>query len=184
MQIIRSTTQLDDAVQHAVRIDTLGAQLLAASRREQPPAIAAALAAAGAQLRATHARLHADLVFLAQRPEQRAVLAPDTTPLVVGALRVDRAARAAWLDGRPLALSNLEYELLCVLAGDPQRLFTKAQLYRAVWNGDFTQRRSRTLDSHLCRVRSKLGGKPWVQNRWGAGYSLLPAAPALTEASA
>jgi DNA-binding response OmpR family regulator len=53
-----------------------------------------------------------------------------------------------------------------------------------VWNTAYTGTRSRTLDSHLCRLRLKLGGPPWIANRWGQGYSLLPASPVLTEVGA
>lgn len=80
-----------------------------------------------------------------------------------------------------LAISATEFSLLSVLAAQPERLFSRTELCRAVWDSTNTGSRSRTLDSHLCRLRTKLGGRQWIANRWGQGYSLLPASPALTE---
>jgi DNA-binding response OmpR family regulator len=65
---------------------------------------------------------------------------------------------------------------LLKLMSDPQRVFTKEQLLREVW--DFRSLgRTRTLDSHASRLRRKLqaGGEgPFVLNVWGVGYRLLP----------
>ena len=63
------------------------------------------------------------------------------------------------------------------LMSDPQRVFTKEQLLREVW--DFRSLgRTRTLDSHASRLRRKLqecDDGPFVLNVWGVGYRLLPA---------
>jgi DNA-binding response OmpR family regulator len=60
------------------------------------------------------------------------------------------------------------------LAADPERVFTKDELLRAIW-GAPTLGVSRTLDSHACRLRDKLrrtGDRSWVVNVWGVGYAL------------
>ena len=78
---------------------------------------------------------------------------------------------------RVVPLAGKEYELLLKLMTDPQRVFTKEQLLREVW--DFRSLgRTRTLDSHASRLRRKLqseGEGPFVLNVWGVGYRLLPA---------
>lgn len=94
--------------------------------------------------------------------------------LHVGALHIDTAARSAEIDGRPVKLSRLEFDLLRQLASDPTRVFAKAELMQAVW-GHSAPERTRTLDSHACRLRNKLqseGGDGWIANRWGHGYKL------------
>jgi DNA-binding response OmpR family regulator len=76
--------------------------------------------------------------------------------------------------GRPVELANLEYELLLRLASEPTRVFSKQQLLRDIW-GHRVSMRTRTLDSHACRLRTKLaaaGGGRWVQTVWGFGYRL------------
>jgi len=91
--------------------------------------------------------------------------------LHVGALHIDLAARTVDISGDPVRLSRLEFDLLAKLAEDPERVFTKHELLRAVWGGEPTG--SRTLDSHACRLRTRLrdaGAPDTVQNVWGTGY--------------
>ncbi len=74
-------------------------------------------------------------------------------------------------------LAGKEFALLCKLAGDPRRVFTKDELLRDVW-GFRGHCRTRTLDSHVSRLRSKLvrgSGDRYVVNVWGVGYRLLDA---------
>jgi DNA-binding response OmpR family regulator len=94
-------------------------------------------------------------------------------PLRWGPLEVDAVAHVARLHGAPLALSAKEFALLRVLAGDPGRVFTKEELLRDVW-GFRARGTTRTLDSHACRLRRKLGGggERFVVNVWGVGYRL------------
>lgn len=94
--------------------------------------------------------------------------------LRVGELEIDTAARVVRLAGTPLDLSAKEFALLRVLAGDPTRVFTKSELLRAIW-GQRGVGTSRTLDSHACRLRRKLGarGGRYVVNVWGVGYRLV-----------
>jgi DNA-binding response OmpR family regulator len=100
--------------------------------------------------------------------------------LRVGELEVDAAARVVRLRGVPVELSQKEFALLRTLASDPTRVFTKDELLRTIW-GFRTLGSTRTLDSHACRLRHKLGrgGERFVVNVWGVGYRLVdgPAAP-------
>ena len=56
----------------------------------------------------------------------------------------------------------------------PTRVFTKEELLRDVW-GFRAMGATRTLDSHACRLRAKLGaaGDRFVVNVWGVGYRLV-----------
>jgi DNA-binding response OmpR family regulator len=94
--------------------------------------------------------------------------------LRVGELDIDPAARTARLRGRPVELSTKEFGLLLALAADPTRVFTKQELLRDVW-GYRAMGATRTLDSHACRLRQKLGraGDRFVINVWGVGYRLV-----------
>jgi DNA-binding response OmpR family regulator len=95
-------------------------------------------------------------------------------PLRVGELIVDPARRKTWVGEREVALSNKEFGLLRVLAGDPSRVFAKRELLEAVW-GYRTPARTRTLDSHASRLRRKLDPEHgrYVVNCWGYGYRLI-----------
>ena len=96
----------------------------------------------------------------------------------VGPLHIDHAARDVRLADTPIAVSATEYALLAYLAGDPARVFTKPELLRDVW-GYRAQGRTRTVDSHACRLRHKLldaGHGRWIECVWGVGYRLVPLA--------
>ena len=97
-----------------------------------------------------------------------------TGRLRVGELDIDPQARTARLRGEALALSQKEFALLRMLASEPARVFTKEELLRQIW-GFRHLGTSRTLDSHACRLRHKLGvhGDQFVVNVWGIGYRLV-----------
>jgi DNA-binding response OmpR family regulator len=81
----------------------------------------------------------------------------------------------ARVDGTPVPLSKVEFQLLLRLASEPTRVWTKQELLREVW-GYRSLGKTRTVDSHACRVRMKLaeaGAPNHVINVWGIGYRLL-----------
>ena len=104
----------------------------------------------------------------------RRVAPPSGDRLEAGSLVVDRATRLVTVRGEAVHLAGKEFALLCKLASDPRRVFTKEELLRDVW-GFRTHCRTRTLDSHVSRLRSKLRRGPddrFVVNVWGVGYRL------------
>lgn len=73
----------------------------------------------------------------------------------MGALAIDPGRLEARHAGTRLELS-LKFALLCKLASEPLRVFTKSELLREVW-GYQADGATRTLDAHACRLRRKLG---------------------------
>jgi len=96
--------------------------------------------------------------------------------LRVGDLEVDPVSREVRLRGEGVRLSQKEFALLCALAAEPTRVWTKEELLRDVW-GYRSMGATRTLDSHACRLRHKLSaeGDRYVVNVWGVGYRLSDA---------
>jgi DNA-binding response OmpR family regulator len=96
----------------------------------------------------------------------------------VGDLQIDAASREVVLRDRRIELSQKEFALLRTLASLPTKVWTKEELLRTVW-GFRTLGSTRTLDSHACRLRQKLGadGDRFVVNVWGVGYRLVDPAP-------
>jgi DNA-binding response OmpR family regulator len=96
----------------------------------------------------------------------------------VGDLEIDAASRVVRLRGAPVSLSQKEFALVRTLASEPTRVFTKDELLRSIW-GFRTLGSTRTLDSHACRLRHKLGrfGDRFVVNVWGVGYRLVDGPP-------
>jgi DNA-binding response OmpR family regulator len=92
----------------------------------------------------------------------------------VGPLKIDTTARVVTLEQSIVDLRRMEFDLLAHLAREPERVFAREELLRAVWQyrcGCST----RTVDSHASRLRRKLaahGGTPWITTVWGVGYRL------------
>ncbi len=83
-------------------------------------------------------------------------------------LLLDHGQRRVWADGRDIALTFQEFELLSFLTAHPARVFSRADLVRQVWQGArdaraaqrdsrAVRRDSRTVDVHISRLRHKLG---------------------------
>jgi DNA-binding response OmpR family regulator len=109
-------------------------------------------------------------IFDTAKPDQQ------QAPVRIGPLLIDPAARRVEVHGREVRLAAREFELVALLATEPDRVFTKQELRRELWGnrGSF-----RTLDSHASRARCKLreGGAPgFVVNCHAHGYRLRDAA--------
>jgi two-component system response regulator ResD len=86
-------------------------------------------------------------------------------------LIIDLDEFAVSREGRPLSLTRKELELLWLLAGEPNRVFSREQLLSRIWGYDYTGD-TRTVDTHIKRLRRKLGaGEGWrIGTVWGVGY--------------
>jgi len=83
-------------------------------------------------------------------------VSPAAGALAVGGLRIDVAAREAYLDGRPLQLSRREFDLLAYLAARAGTVVTRRELLAQVW-GRADGRDDATIDVHVSWLRRKLG---------------------------
>jgi two-component system, OmpR family, phosphate regulon response regulator PhoB len=95
--------------------------------------------------------------------------------MVFGKLRVDRDAHRVWVDDREVALTALELRLLSTLLERRGRVQSRPALLDDVWgmSGDVT---TRTVDTHVKRLREKLGGAGvYVETVRGVGYRFTPA---------
>ena len=76
--------------------------------------------------------------------------------LQVGGLEVNLESHSVLADGKRIALTYKEYELLRLMMSHPNRAFSRDQLYEAVWGMDFVGE-TRTVDMHIRTLRQKLG---------------------------
>ena len=95
-------------------------------------------------------------------------------PIVQGPLVVDASRRRVTVDGKDVGLTPLEFEILLTLARDPGVVFTREQLMDRVW-GYRDYAGGRVVDSHVARIRRKLG-EDGVEPRFirtvhGVGYA-------------
>jgi DNA-binding response OmpR family regulator len=119
--------------------------------------------------------------YLELRARMRAVLrrtapAPRFERLIeVGPLAIDTGTHVVTVQDEEVELRRMEFDLLVHLAREPERVFAKSELLRAVW-GYRSGGSTRTVDSHASRLRRKLapdGATRWVISVWGVGYRLI-----------
>ncbi len=80
-------------------------------------------------------------------------------PIRAGELEIDPERRAVTLDGKPVQLTYVEFEMLATLAARPGKVFTREALLEHIW-GDSTYRDPRTVDVHVRHLREKLESDP------------------------
>jgi two-component system alkaline phosphatase synthesis response regulator PhoP len=92
-----------------------------------------------------------------------------------GKLTVNFSKHDAFLAGKPLNLTPIEFKLLAVLIKEPGRVFSRAQLIENALGYDF-EGFDRTIDVHVLNLRRKLEPDPqhprYIKTVYGAGYKL------------
>ena len=88
-------------------------------------------------------------------------------------IRIDKTARRVLIDGEEKAFTGKEFDLLTFLAENPNRVYTKEELFREIWEmdsiGDIA-----TVTVHIKKIREKIeydSAKPqYIETIWGVGY--------------
>lgn len=124
-------------------------------------------------LRELVARIRA-LLRRAERLQQ--MLAADRSageqPITWRGLTLDPGAYTAVLDGQPLDLTRIEFELLYLLLRNPGRTFSRGYLLETVWK-EKSVTGDRSVDNAVLRLRKKLGPlEDALETVWGVGYRL------------
>jgi two-component system phosphate regulon response regulator PhoB len=94
-------------------------------------------------------------------------------PAAVGPIRVDLEAHRAYVDGAEIALTALEFKLLTTFMARLGRVQSREQLLEDVWEMS-SEVETRTVDTHVKRLREKLGsGRDLLETVRGVGYRLV-----------
>jgi DNA-binding response OmpR family regulator len=111
-------------------------------------------------------------VDLMTRQSAASAQAEEREVLELGELRVDIAGRTASVAGEPVDLTPKEFDLLRILAEHPGRAYSREFLLQRIWGIDYDGF-DRTVDTHIVRLRKKLGplGER-IATVWGTGYKL------------
>ena len=88
-------------------------------------------------------------------------------------LQIDKAARRVWVDSEEKAFTSKEFDLLAFLAENPNRVFSKEELFREIWDmdsiGDIA-----TVTVHIKKIREKIeydsANPQYIETIWGVGY--------------
>ena len=88
-------------------------------------------------------------------------------------IKIDKTARRVWVHDEEKQFTTKEFDLLTFLAENPNRVFTKEELFREIWDmesiGDIA-----TVTVHIKKIREKIEintAKPqYIETIWGVGY--------------
>jgi len=153
------------------------AVLMLTARREEPDRIRGL--SLGADDYLTKPFSPAELVLRVAAILRRAGTAPmaNADTLVIGPMRIDRAAMTVTVDDQPVELTPTEFKLLLTLAERRGRVQGRGHLLETVWEAA-PDIQTRTVDMHIQRLRTKLGAAgDLIETVRGFGYRLrAPAA--------
>ena len=88
-------------------------------------------------------------------------------------LQIDKTARRVWVDNEEKAFTSKEFDLLAFLAENPNRVYSKEELFREIWDmdsiGDIA-----TVTVHIKKIREKIeydsANPQYIETIWGVGY--------------
>lgn len=91
----------------------------------------------------------------------------------VGDLTINIASHEAYLSGDKIDLTLKEFEILRMLCRSPGRVYSRTRLIDELWDMDY-EGDTRTIDSHIARIRTKLGdwGAKNIRTVYGTGYKI------------
>ncbi|NLV62673.1 MAG: response regulator transcription factor [Clostridiaceae bacterium] len=127
----------------------------------KPFSVAELLARVGAQLRRNNEYLSTK----------------EKSPVIItyGDLSVDKEKCCAYKNGKPIELGAKEYKLLLFFLEHPEKVFTKRQLYQAVWDEEYYFD-DNTIMVHISRIRNRIEDDPqnpkYLKTIRGIGYKL------------
>ena len=106
--------------------------------------------------------------------DRHAVRAEENDSIIVkGDLKLDTANRRAYIEGNEVNLTAKEFDVLELLANNPQKVYSRTDLLNIVWGKDYPGD-GRTVDVHVRRLREKIEKSPgdprYVRTKWGVGY--------------
>jgi DNA-binding response OmpR family regulator len=96
---------------------------------------------------------------------------PKADTLVRGSLTISVHTREVLIGNRPVPVTRKEFDLLALLASEPDMVFSRKRIMSEVWN-DESSMSSRTIDTHIGTLRAKLGARSWVVTVHGIGFRL------------
>ncbi len=108
-----------------------------------------------------------------RRMDKKQPQAKKEARLEIRELALDLEGRRSYVRGREVALTAKEFELLELLMRHPNKVYSRDELLRMVWGGDYPGD-VRTVDVHVRRLREKIEEHPgeprYVLTKWGVGY--------------
>jgi DNA-binding response OmpR family regulator len=96
---------------------------------------------------------------------------PDWDVVACGPLRLNVRTREVYRCGELVPVTRKEFDLLRLLAGDPDEVFTRRDIMARVWRDEWA-RSDRTIDTHVNSLRNKVGDPSVITTIRGVGFRL------------
>lgn len=98
---------------------------------------------------------------------------PKSNIISIRGLQINKDSRQVFVNGKEVVLAQKEFELLLYLAQNPNRVFSREELFERVWGLDALGDNA-TITVHIGRIREKIESNPsnpqYIETVWGAGY--------------
>lgn len=121
---------------------------------------------------------NAELVARIDTILQRRRVRPAGSVRRYGPLHIDLNSHEVLIDGRLIATTQKEFELLTFLSSSPRQVFSREQLLQQVWDSSAQWQDQATVTEHIRRLRLKIEPRPdrprWLITVRGAGYRFDP----------
>ena len=99
--------------------------------------------------------------------------AEENDVIEIRGLKIDKTARRVWVNDQEKSFTTKEFDLLSFLAGHPNHVYTKEELFREIWDmesiGDIA-----TVTVHIKKIREKVeydtSHPQYIETIWGVGY--------------
>ena len=95
----------------------------------------------------------------------------ETPDILYGELKIDFGKREVHVGDRLIDLTATEFDLLSLLARQPETVFSRKEIMESVWHADIANY-SRTIDTHVYNLRRKLDSSRWIITVRGIGFRL------------
>lgn len=94
----------------------------------------------------------------------------ETSQIIYGDFLIDEETKEVWIGKEEIVLTKTEFEILCLLAQNPGRPFSRVEIIENAWDGSIYIT-ERAVDVHITRLRKKLGKFAYtITSRTGFGY--------------
>ena len=106
-----------------------------------------------------------------RRAQPRGATAAAGTVVQIGPLVIDRRTRRVTIDDEQVVLTPKEFDVLALLAEDPDAVWPRTRILEEVWDAHWYGP-TKTLDVHVATLRKKLGRPDWIETVRGVGFRL------------
>lgn len=122
------------------------------------------------------ARVRSQLRRYTRLGGQKEAPPPPSTLLEIGPIQLDDSAKTVTVDGDPVSLTPLEFNILHLLMKHPNQVFSVSQIYESVWQENASFGSENTVPVHIRHIREKIEIDPahprFLRVVWGVGYKM------------